>query len=133
MNQTQLVVLNFGRSVLRHLRLLPDAADTSDQTRQGRLKRDLLLEKLCRQLLRAANCQRLKVTVEWKPQLRTTAGLACWRTRTISLNPKLIEISPAEVQRTLRHELAHFLMASSGVGPATIWESQTNHAAMISR
>jgi SprT protein len=49
------------------------------------------------------------VTVEWKPRLRTTAGLACWRTKTISLNPKLIEVSPSEVQRTLRHELAHFL------------------------
>jgi predicted SprT family Zn-dependent metalloprotease len=49
------------------------------------------------------------VTVEWNSRLRTTAGLACWRTNTISLNPKLIEVSPSEVQRTLRHELAHFL------------------------
>ena len=47
--------------------------------------------------------------VRWNPRLRTTAGLACWRTKTISLNPKLVEISPGEVQRTLRHELAHFL------------------------
>ena len=31
MKQTQLVVLNFGKSVLRHLRLLPDAASNGDQ------------------------------------------------------------------------------------------------------
>src|SRR4029453_15068664 len=101
--------LNFGKCVLRHLRLLPDAATNGERPRLGRLERDPLLEKLCRQLLRAASCPELDLTVEWNPRLRTTAGLACWRTRTISLNPKLIEVSPSEVQRTLRHELAHFL------------------------
>ena len=108
MKHAQLVVLNFGRSVLRHLRLLPDATTRGDQRRPSRLKRDILLEKLCHQLLRSARCPE-EVTVEWNPRLRTTAGLACWRTKTISLNPKLIEVSPFEVQRTLRHELAHFL------------------------
>jgi SprT protein len=109
MKQT-LVVLNFGRSVLRHLRLLPEVTIAGPQLRKKvDNRRDMLLEKLCRQLLRAASCPELRVTVEWNPKLRTTAGLACWRTKTISLNPKLIEISPSEVQRTLRHELAHFL------------------------
>ncbi len=70
--------------------------------------RDFILEKLSRQLLRAANCD-VDVAVVWNARLRTTAGLACWRTKTVSLNPKLIDVSPDEVQRTLRHELAHFL------------------------
>ena len=109
MKQT-LVVLNFGRSVLRHLRLLPEVKNVNPQPRKNRpSRRDILLERLCRQLLRVASRPDLKVTVEWNSRLRTTAGLACWRTKTISLNPKLIEVSPAEVQRTLRHELAHFL------------------------
>jgi len=108
MKHTQLV-LNFGKSVLRHLRLLPDAATSAPVPRKKSGKRDPILEKLSRQLLRETGCKDLAVTVQWNPRLRTTAGLACWRTKTISLNPKLIEVSPAEVQRTLRHELAHFL------------------------
>jgi SprT protein len=109
MKQT-LVVFNFGRSVLRHLRLLPAVKNAHPRPRQRRpSRRDILLERLCRQLLRMAKCPDLKVTVEWNSRLRTTAGHACWRSKTISLNPKLIEVSPAEVQRTLRHELAHFL------------------------
>ena len=109
MKNNQFAVLNFGRSVLRRLRLLPDLATVPNQRHSARLNRDILLEKLCRHLLRAAGCPKLNVTVQWNPRLRTTAGLACWRTKTISLNSKLVEISPSEVQRTLRHELAHFL------------------------
>jgi SprT protein len=105
MKYTQLM-LNFGKSVMRHIRLLPDF---TAQPPRPKVSRDPLLEKLSRQLLRAAGCRNLPLTVCWNPRLRTTAGLACWRTKTITLNPKLIEVSPAEVQRTLRHELAHFL------------------------
>jgi SprT protein len=109
MKHNQFAVLKFGKSVLRYLRLLPDAATGNDPRPPTRLNRDILLEKLSRHLLRTASCPGLKVTVQWNPRLRTTAGLACWRTKTISLNPKLVEISPSEVQRTLRHELAHFV------------------------
>jgi len=108
MKHTQLM-LNFGRTVLRHLRLLPDLAEKTPRPRQRAGRRDPILEKISRQLLRGAGCRGVDVLVRWNPRLRTTAGLACWRTKTISLNPKLIEISPGEVQRTLRHELAHFL------------------------
>jgi predicted SprT family Zn-dependent metalloprotease len=108
MKNTQLM-LNFGKSVLRHLRLLPDAADAPSAPRHSNGTRDAILEKLSRRLLREVGCRSLDLTVRWNPRLRTTAGLACWRTKTISLNPKLVEVSPAEVQRTLRHELAHFL------------------------
>ncbi len=105
MKHTQLM-LDFGRTVLRHIRLLPDVAVTRSRP-QG--SRDPILEKLSRQLLKSAGCQIPQLVVRWNPRLRTTAGLACWRTKAITLNPKLIEISPSEVQRTLRHELAHFL------------------------
>jgi len=108
MKHTQLM-LNFGRIVLRHLRLLPDLADEAPRPRPRAGRRDPILEKISRQLLRGAGCRDVAVLVRWNPRLRTTAGLACWRTKTISLNPKLVEISPGEVQRTLRHELAHFL------------------------
>lgn len=108
MKQTQLV-LNFGKTVMRHLRLLPDSAEiAAPRPKPAHGHRDFILEKLSRQLLRAADCH-VEVAVVWNSRLRTTAGLACWQTKTISLNPKLIEVSPAEVQRTLRHELAHFL------------------------
>ena len=105
MKHTQLV-LNFGKTVLRHLRILPDLPAQPSPTCRTR---DPILEKLSLQLLRTAGCRDLDLIVRWNSRLRTTAGLACWRTKTISLNPKLIEVSPSEVQRTLRHELAHFL------------------------
>jgi len=108
MKHTQLM-LHFGKTVLRHLRLLPDLSKEPPRPRRAAGKRDPILEKLSIQLLRGAGCRGLDVIVRWNPRLRTTAGLACWRTRTISLNPALIEVSPSEVQRTLRHELAHFL------------------------
>jgi SprT protein len=109
MKQGQPPVLTLGRFVLRRLRLLPPDSTVGRPPSRPSSRRDILLEQLCRKLLRAARCPELKVTVEWNSRLRTTAGLACWLTKTISLNPKLIDVSPFEVQRTLRHELAHFL------------------------
>ncbi|MFV0414933.1 MAG: SprT-like domain-containing protein [Chthoniobacterales bacterium] len=50
-----------------------------------------------------------KLSVRWNPRLRTTVGLADYRKKTIFLNPVLREISQEEIDRTLRHELAHFL------------------------
>ena len=41
--------------------------------------------------------------------MRTTAGRAFWPDAMIELNPKLVEIAPEEVQRTLLHELAHLV------------------------
>jgi len=53
----------------------------------------------------------MAVKVVWNPAMRTTAGYANYAKNEITLNPALIEISPQEVQRTLRHELAHLLAA----------------------
>ena len=101
------LIMNFGRAVMRRVRTAPD--DLAKPKRATRLRADPLLEDFANQLLQATKCSGLHVTVCWNPLLRTTAGLASWRERRISLNPKLLEVSAAEVQRTLRHELAHLL------------------------
>ncbi len=101
------LLLNFGRAVMRRVRTSPD--DLKKPRRSSRLRPDPLLEDFANQLLIAAGCRGLLVTVVWNPGLRTTAGMASWKDRKIILNPKLVEVSAAEVQRTLRHELAHLL------------------------
>jgi len=77
--------------------------------RRSRLRHDPLLEDFANQLLKAVGCRSLQARVFWNPSLRTTAGLAVWSDRMVVLNPKLVEVSSVEVQRTLRHELAHLL------------------------
>lgn len=50
-----------------------------------------------------------KVSVSWNPRMRSTAGRARWPACEIELNPKLKEFGEEEIQRTLKHELAHLL------------------------
>jgi SprT protein len=50
-----------------------------------------------------------KLTVFWNPRMRSTAGRAFWPQRRIELNPRLMAIGAAEIDRTLRHELAHLV------------------------
>lgn len=114
------LVFNFGRNLLRQINLLPRAAATPAKPRHRRaasLRRDPILEEVARVLVAQVGCRRLakEVSVSWNPRMRTTAGVACYRTKQVILNPKLIEVSAAEVQRTLRHELAH-LVAQSRAG-----------------
>ena len=59
------------------------------------------------------------VTVRWNPRLRNTAGLAYPSRNLILLNPRLVQFGPAELDRTLRHELAH-LLAHHRVGKKRI-------------
>ncbi len=99
--------MDFGRSVMRRVRSSPD--DLVVPKRKTRLRHDPLLEDFANQLLKSVGCRQLQVRVFWNPGLLTTAGLAVWRDRMVVLNPKLLEVSSAEVQRTLRHELAHLL------------------------
>ena len=49
-----------------------------------------------------------ELRVEWNSRLKTAAGRADYREKLISLNPRLFEY-PIEIDRTLRHELAHIL------------------------
>jgi len=68
------------------------------------------LETKARQLLCSLGAKRIatELRVEWNSRLKTAAGRADYRRKLISLNPRLIE-HPPEIDRTLRHELAHIL------------------------
>ena len=70
----------------------------------------LNLEQQARDLLRANGAGRIamELRVEWNSRLKTAAGRADYRQKLISLNPRLSEY-PSEIDRTLRHELAHIL------------------------
>lgn len=69
------------------------------------------LEQLARDLLRSAGCHALarRVRVRWNARMRSTAGTASSAKSLITLNPRLVEFGWVEVDRTLRHELAHLL------------------------
>jgi len=70
----------------------------------------VLLQTKGRQLLCSLGAKRIatELRVEWNSRLKTAAGRADYRQKLISLNLKLVE-HPAEIDRTLRHELAHIL------------------------
>ena len=69
-----------------------------------------VLLQTARELLCANGAARIAgdLHVEWNPRLKTAAGRADCRQKLISLNPQLVE-HPTEIDRTLRHELAHIL------------------------
>jgi SprT protein len=68
------------------------------------------LETQARKLLCSLGAKRIARTlrVEWNSRLKTAAGRADYCQKLISLNPRLAA-HPEEIDRTLRHELAHFL------------------------
>jgi SprT protein len=69
-----------------------------------------VLLQTARELLRSLGAKRIatELRVEWNSCLKTAAGRADHHQKLISLNPRLVE-HPAEIDRTLRHELAHIL------------------------
>jgi predicted SprT family Zn-dependent metalloprotease len=75
------------------------------------LGRDFELERKARELLQALGASELanSVQVEWNARLFSAAGRAEFRRQLVSLNPRLREQDAAEIDRTLRHELAHLL------------------------
>jgi SprT protein len=75
------------------------------------LGRDSELEGKAREMLRTLAASELagSVQVEWNARLFSAAGRADFRRKLISLNPRLREHDAAEIDRTLRHELAHLL------------------------
>ena len=78
------------------------------------LGRDASLEMKAREILRALNAEELAtaIHVEWNARLFSAAGRADSRRNLVSLNPRLREHDAAEIERTLRHELAHLLAQS---------------------
>jgi len=75
------------------------------------LGRDSGLEATAREMLRALGAEGLArdVHVEWNARLFSAAGRADSRRNLVCLNPRLREQDAAEIDRTLRHELAHLL------------------------
>jgi SprT protein len=75
------------------------------------LGRDSALEAKARELLHALNAADLAgaVQVEWNARLFSAAGRADFRRSLVSLNPRLRDHDAGEIDRTLRHELAHLL------------------------
>ncbi len=69
------------------------------------------LEESARALFRALGCDDLaaRVRVRWNSRMRSTAGTAYSAKTLVTLNPRLREFGDAEIDRTLRHELAHLL------------------------
>ncbi len=69
------------------------------------------LQETAATLLRALECHTLaeRVRVNWNGRLRSCAGRADTRRLLISLNPRLQDHGADEIDRTLRHELAHLL------------------------
>lgn len=92
--------LSFARSTI----VVAAVADRED-------KDDVDLVEKARKLLRAAGASRFasEVRVEWSARLRTCAGHADYGKKLISLNPRLRDHGAVEIDRTLRHELAHLL------------------------
>lgn len=75
------------------------------------LGRDFALEQKARTIFQALDAPELakSVEVEWNARLCSAAGRADFRRKLVSLNPRLHEHGPAEIDRTLCHELAHLL------------------------
>jgi predicted SprT family Zn-dependent metalloprotease len=73
--------------------------------------RDHALEEKSRTLLRELGAAKLarEVRVKWNPRMKSAAGGADFREKLISLNPRLVDHGAEEIDRTLRHELAHLL------------------------
>src|SRR6058998_4067027 len=98
--------------LLRQLEFALASATVAEIDGSGRNndERNVDLEERARELLRANGAGRIamEIRVEWNPRLKTCAGRADYRSGLISLNPQLAE-HPAEIDRTLRHELAHIL------------------------
>jgi SprT protein len=81
-----------------------------------RARRDVDLELKTREILHRLGLARLArlVRVEWNSRLQTAAGRADFREKLISLNPRLCDYGEPEIDRTLRHELAHLLAQFRG-------------------
>lgn len=72
---------------------------------------DITLTNRARELVRALGCDELaaQITVCWNQRMRSTAGLANYAKSLVTLNPKLAQFGDEEIDKTLRHELAHLV------------------------
>ena len=120
-------IFRSGDPLTRRLERLPRDRDRVER-REGwgegaskilRRGRDVVLKSKARGLLRELGAGKLarEIRVEWNPRIKSAAGRADFREKLISLNPLLREHdlvsvsrqSGSDIDRTLRHELAHLL------------------------
>jgi SprT protein len=96
----------FGKSAIAVAASLCDASRLAQRSDY----RDGDLEAKARESLRSLGAAGIasELRVEWNSRLKTAAGRADYRSKLISLNPQLVH-HPAEIDRTLHHELAHIL------------------------
>lgn len=82
----------------------------AEETPKPKVISTVPLQELAQSLLRRIGCEALaqEVRVLWNPRMRSTAGLAYPGKSLILLNPKVHSFE-GELERTLRHELAHLL------------------------
>ena len=99
----------FARFVARAV--APTARTQPTTPADQRAGRDPELEAQAQTLLRDTGAANLAQTVrvEWSARLRTAAGRADYRRNLVTLNPLLRAHGAEEIDRTLRHELAHLL------------------------
>jgi SprT protein len=84
--------------------------ESAGETPAGPTAETAVLLQRARELLPGQGATRLarELRLEWNSRLKTAAGRANYRQKLVSLNPRLLE-HPSEIERTLRHELAHLL------------------------
>jgi len=99
-----------GESINQSADLLQQVCPVADKMSAGHTAETAVLRQTARQLLCSLGAKRIatELRVEWNSRLQTAAGRADYRQKLISLNPLLVK-HPEEIDRTLRHELAHFL------------------------
>lgn len=89
----------------------PERHPSPQHERRELRGRDMHLEAQAREMLKAVGAVLLAplVRVVWSARLRTAAGRADFHCNVITLNPLLRAHGEAEIDRTLRHELAHLV------------------------
>jgi predicted SprT family Zn-dependent metalloprotease len=92
-------------------RPVPRAADSRGHVVEESPPHEEPLLPRAKALLEAAGAAQLaaRVRIEWNARMRSTAGVAFPSRALVRLNPRLREFGGAEIDRTLRHELAHLL------------------------
>ena len=111
---------------------LPDSETAAGAAALQRHGRDCSLEAAARKLLVATGASHIacEVRVEWNSRLKTCAGHVDYRRKLISLNPRLREHGFSEIDRTLRHELAH-LLAQFRAGRRAFCRTVRNGARLV--
>ncbi|MGE9269040.1 MAG: SprT-like domain-containing protein [Verrucomicrobiales bacterium] len=91
--------------------LFPFGGEDASAPASPREGSDAELTAFSRTLLRELQLPALaeRLDIAWNPRMRSSAGRATWPSALVELNPRLADIAEEEIERTLRHELAHLV------------------------